>query len=42
MRDKLIHAYMGVDPDAIWDTVERDIPQLKEEIKGAIEREKGT
>lgn len=42
MRDKLIHDYMGVDIDAVWDTVERDIHQLKEKIKGVIEREKGT
>lgn len=42
MRDKLVHDYMGVDLDAVWDTVERDIPQLKEKIKGVIEREEGT
>ncbi|MBT9164346.1 MAG: hypothetical protein DDT22_00299 [candidate division WS2 bacterium] len=42
MRDKLIHDYMGVDLDAVWDTVERDIPQLKEKIKGVIEREEAT
>ena len=39
MRDKLIHDYLGVDLDAVWDTVERDIPQLKEKIKGVIEQE---
>lgn len=33
MRDKLIHDYFGVDPDALWDTVEKDIPSLKEELK---------
>lgn len=42
IRDKLVHDYMGVDMDAIWDTVERDIPQLKKRIKGVIEREEGT
>lgn len=39
MRDKLIHDYLGVDLDAVWDTAERDIPQLKEKIKGVIEQE---
>ncbi len=39
MRDKLIHDYFGVDIDAIWDTVERDIPSLKNSIKNLIEKE---
>ncbi len=39
MRDKLIHDYIGVDIDAVRDTVERDIPQLNEQIKGMIEKE---
>jgi uncharacterized protein with HEPN domain len=39
MRDKLIHDYFGVDLDAIWDTVERDIPPLKNAIKNLIEKE---
>ncbi|MFH1096432.1 MAG: DUF86 domain-containing protein [Candidatus Desantisbacteria bacterium] len=39
MRDKLIHDYMGVDMDAVWDTIERDIPQLREKIKGVFEKE---
>ena len=33
MRDKLIHDYFGVDLDAIWDTVEKDIPALKKQIE---------
>ena len=32
MRDKLIHHYFGVDLDAVWDTVRRDIPVLKKQI----------
>ena len=39
MRDKLIHDYFGVDLDAVWDTVEKDIPSLKNEIKNIIEKE---
>ncbi|MCK4475123.1 MAG: DUF86 domain-containing protein [Methanophagales archaeon] len=39
MRDKLIHDYFGVDIDAVWDTVEKDIPSLKKEIKNLIEKE---
>jgi len=28
-----------VDIDAVWDTVEKDIPSLKNEIKNLIEKE---
>ncbi len=38
MRDKLIHNYLGVDMDAVWDTVERDIPILKNKLKDLIEK----
>jgi len=33
MRDKLIHGYFGVDLDAVWETVKKDIPPLKKDIK---------
>lgn len=29
MRDKLIHAYFGVDYEMLWETVKRRIPELK-------------
>lgn len=32
MRDKLIHAYFGVDLDAVWETIRKDIPKLKREM----------
>ncbi|TRZ68386.1 MAG: DUF86 domain-containing protein [Methanothrix sp.] len=32
-KDKLIHDYLGVDIDAVWDTVEKDIPALKKKLK---------
>ncbi len=40
MRDKLIHDYMGVDIDAVWDTVKEDIPVIKRKMKGLIEKGK--
>ena len=41
MRDKLIHDYLGVDMDALWGTVENDIPALKSKLKDLIaKREK--
>lgn len=29
MRDKLIHDYVGVDMEAVWRTVEDDVPPLR-------------
>lgn len=37
MRDKLIHNYMGVDLDAVWNTVEEIIPDLRNELEKVIE-----
>jgi uncharacterized protein with HEPN domain len=39
MRNKLIHDYMGIDLDAVWDTVERDIPSVKNILKTIFEKE---
>lgn len=38
-RDKLIHNYIGVDLDAVWDTAERDIPLVKNKLKVLFEKE---
>jgi uncharacterized protein with HEPN domain len=38
MRDKLIHDYFGVDTDAVWDTVEKDIPSPKGKLKNIVEK----
>ena len=40
MRDKLIHDYFGVDLDAVWDTIEKDIPLLKNKLEAMVESEK--
>jgi len=39
MRDKLIHNYLGVDLDAVWDTAKKDIPVLKKEVKKILSEE---
>lgn len=36
MRNFLIHAYFGVDPDEVWATVERDVPMLKRAVTTMI------
>ncbi|ASJ14140.1 HepT-like ribonuclease domain-containing protein [Thermococcus radiotolerans] len=33
MRDKLIHAYFGVDLRVVWRTLNEDIPQLKKKLE---------
>lgn len=40
MRDKLIHNYLGVDLDAVWETVQRDLPPLKALIENALKENK--
>jgi len=32
MRDKLMHHYFGVDLNAVWKTVEEDIPLLEKQL----------
>ena len=36
LRDILIHEYFGVDLNAIWQIVERNIPQLKDQISKIV------
>ena len=33
MRDKLIHDYFGVDEKRVWETIKRDLPELKLKIQ---------
>ncbi len=42
MRDKLIHHYLGVDYDAVWETVVKDLPGLKLKLAGIIQNSKGS
>jgi uncharacterized protein with HEPN domain len=34
LRVLLIHLYMGVDVQEVWNIIEKDIPKLKEAIRG--------
>jgi uncharacterized protein with HEPN domain len=36
MRDRLIHAYFGVDYELVWDVVANRMPRLREEISKLI------
>jgi len=33
MRDRLIHAYFGIDYQLVWDTIETKVPALKASIE---------
>ena len=39
MRDKLIHDYIGVDIWAVWNVVDKILPDFEMEIKAIIEKE---
>jgi uncharacterized protein with HEPN domain len=33
MRDKLVHDYIGVDLETVWETATREVPALKSELQ---------
>ncbi len=33
-RNLIVHEYWGVDPELVWEIVKRDVPILKEQLKG--------
>ena len=37
MRDRLIHDYLGVDYDLVWDVVSTRIPELRRQIAAILE-----
>jgi uncharacterized protein with HEPN domain len=39
-RDVLIHDYMGVDLEAVWLVIEKDLPALKRVVVSALEPDK--
>jgi uncharacterized protein with HEPN domain len=36
MRDRMIHNYLGVDYEIVWDAVANKIPGLRLELEGII------
>src|SRR5687768_8385079 len=41
MRDRLIHAYFGVDYEIVWDVVINKVPELQPEIEHILQQEIG-
>jgi uncharacterized protein with HEPN domain len=40
LRDVLIHDYMGVDLDTVWEMVQRRLPELKPHVLSALESDR--
>ncbi len=38
MRNILIHEYFGMDLEAVWNTIERDLPELKAKLRAIIQK----
>lgn len=36
-RDKIMHAYFGVDLGIVWNVIKKDLPELKQKIEGILE-----
>jgi uncharacterized protein with HEPN domain len=39
MRDRLIHNYMGVNYNIVWDVIKNKIPELHQQISEVIDKE---
>jgi uncharacterized protein with HEPN domain len=38
MRNILVHEYFGMDLEAVWRAIERDLPELKAKLKAIIKQ----
>jgi len=38
MRDRLIHAYFGVDYKLVWEAIKIEIPRLKPKLKEILRK----
>jgi len=36
MRDRLIHGYFNIDTSLVWQTIQKELPPLKENIKNIL------
>jgi uncharacterized protein with HEPN domain len=39
MRDRLVHAYFGIDYDIVWDVVINKVPNLQQDIEAILRDE---
>jgi len=38
MRNILVHGYFAIDPDVVWDALQRDVPLLKPAVEALLEK----
>ncbi len=41
MRNRIVHGYSGIDMRIIWDTIDQDLPLLKDSIENCLNNIKG-
>lgn len=41
MRDKLIHEYLGVNLDIVWQVVQEEVPRLRPQLQDLLSRLEG-
>jgi uncharacterized protein with HEPN domain len=41
MRNRLIHNYLGVDYDIVWDVVRNKVPALRSQLERVLQQESG-
>jgi uncharacterized protein with HEPN domain len=41
MHDKVIHDYFGVDREALWKTVQQDLPEMQQAVANMLKVEQG-
>jgi len=41
MRNILVHHYFGIDLDLVWGMVKRDLPLLREQVRGILDHLEG-
>lgn len=37
MRDKIVHDYMGIDLETVWETATKDVPVLESQLRRLVE-----
>lgn len=37
MRNVFVHEYFGIDSTLVWEIIEKDIPDLKNKVKGILD-----
>ena len=37
MRNRLIHAYLSIDDDLVWDVIQKEVPELLDALKSLAE-----